>query len=289
LTVDSRAILFLGAGASRALGFPTTKEFLDRFTAETLTSSTNSKDIMTGLHNVDGVRDIEYVLQILDDVLQTERTSIKRLFSKYPPNFNLPQGRGWGWNDFASAVSKLVDEIRDAVYRYYEFDPSLENKAVSYYDPIFAILREVDGRDIPVFTTNYDKVIEMFVNAHSDYDLVDGFVSARRGALPEWTPDVFQTTQSSNILVKLFKLHGSLDWRIRKSDGVPVKVDQAEERVNNSRKFEGNALIYPAGKDAPITEPFSSLHAYFRKYALTCSQIIVIGFAFRMIILEEYS
>lgn len=84
------------------------------------------------------------------------------------------------------------------------------------------------------------------------------------------------------MTIKLFKLHGSLNWRRRQDDSV-VKIG-SEERTRGTKRFKENLLVYPAEKFKPTIEPFKTLHGLFEKYFEECETCVFIGFAFR----DEY-
>ena len=77
-----KIMLFLGAGASAPFGYPTTEPFV-----ENLEKSLGSplKELLNDLLKVEGVRDIEHVIELLDSLDSILKTDIiKRFFIKFP-------------------------------------------------------------------------------------------------------------------------------------------------------------------------------------------------------------
>ena len=133
-----------------------------------------------------------------------------------------------------------------------------------------------------IFTTNYDRVIEEYCR-HQSIPYIDGFARDPTAEEFEWNPVEFEKKQQGIDSIKLFKLHGSLNWR-RRIDGVPVKIGTEEKTRRDSKRFHENILIYPGEKSEPHTEPFITLHKLFQKYFLDSDVCVFIGFAFR----DEY-
>lgn len=143
--------------------------------------------------------------------------------------------------------------------------------------------------EIPIFTTNYDCVIEEFCHENG-LVCIDGF--RRDSQIDEfaWNPDEFKRSTRKNRAFKLFKLHGSLNWR-RRQDYAAVKVEP-EEITKGSKKYKENLLVYPTEKLTnelervviPEKEPFGYLHILFKEIYTKSDAAIFIGFNFR----DEY-
>jgi hypothetical protein len=82
-------------------------------------------------------------------------------------------------------------------------------------------------------------------------------------------------TAYKNARIKLFKLHGSIDWKFNSNKELYVLDEQ------NLTKLEDNAILYPGFKGVPQIEPFKTLHKQFEISLKSGSHLIVIGFAFR--------
>ena len=242
--------------------------------------------MLDNLLEVPNVKDIEHVLELLRALKVFKLHPLKEFVQKYQPTFNVPSVSNNNLEQFLRLVESLEDEIQSDIYRQYEFIPNTINVITQAYFPLLDMIYKTSNlNQIPIFTTNYDRVIEEFCN-HTSITCIDGF---KKGANTEdfvWQPaDFAKESKKAKQIVKLFKLHGSLNWR-RRSDGTPVKVG-AEERTRGTRRFIENVLIYPAEKVKPETEPFSSLHEWFKNVFNESRIVIFIGFAFRDRYLNE--
>ncbi len=88
-----------------------------------------------------------------------------------------------------------------------------------------------------------------------------------------WNFDLFKSYK-----IKLYKLHGSVNWR---RDGNFVY------RVPRKQTHKQNAIIYPGYKDTPKEEPFKSLHSAFSEELNSTDLLIAIGFSFRDVTLNK--
>ena len=167
------------------------------------------------------------------------------------------------------------------MYKEYETKPEESSRIRSAYGKLFESIEKVSNEetDVVVFTTNYDRVIEEFCMDTPQYDLVDGFIHDPRHRIYGWNPKEFGRTGGNRTLVKLFKLHGSLDWR-KTHDGRIVQI-RSEQRIVRSNLYERNMLIYFATHEKPAEEPFVTLYEHFSKQLLEADVLITIGFSYR--------
>jgi hypothetical protein len=281
--LKKRIVLFLGAGASAAFDYPTTKQFVDRLKveiAESDKSSTRAEDkLLIDILTIPHVKDVEHVLEILQSLQVFEKHPLKEFIEKFKISIAMPSISN-NLEDLLTVAKILDEKIKSYVYQQYQFSPETIYRITSVYKPLFdKIMVHRGDNEIPVFTTNYDRVVEKFCQKNNCI-CIDGFRDIKTEEF-EWYPDEFQRTEKG-ATIKLFKLHGSLNWR-RRNDGLPVKIG-AEERVRDSKQFKENILIYPAEKSKPEVEPFKTLHEKFEEYYKDCEVCVFIGFSFR----DEY-
>ena len=143
----------------------------------------------------------------------------------------------------------------------------------------------IDRMDPPVvsiFTTNYDRVIESLWWSTSPRDvfsrnvrLARGFVQRldNRPSLVFDSADYQKPSDSTEAIVRLFKLHGSLNWR---QQGTQIIETDADEYSNRS------ALVYPLRKTkAFLEEPFKRLFQFWEQEIEAASDCVVIGASLR--------
>ena len=280
-----KVALFLGAGASSAFGYPTTREFLTQFKPKL-------NDIQSGIvqtfEDSKNVEDIEHILQMIDGfVALGSQRLIMEYLAKFRSNFTV---RGFGsvqGTTFLHECLNIKRLIISELFTQYRFNEDKVSDVVSWYGRLFKELAQHDqNHELDIFTTNYDSVIEEFYEYAEtlNVDLLDGFVPAGRSQRLFWKPkEAFQKgfRKDAALKLRLFKLHGSLNWCVRRN-GEIEKV-RLEQRVSSSRRYRsnGNVLIYPAQKTYEEEQPFNTLFEFFREASKTTRVLLVIGFSFR--------
>ncbi len=178
---------------------------------------------------------------------------------------------------FRPGARDLLEKLKRLVHeRLAPFEP---NKAAALYHPLFAEISEIIGPKgiIDVFTTNYDRAIEASyeyegkVTPEVTFELVRGFRRTPRSRTARWNPSDYQRSSADGLTVRLYKLHGSLDWRREDGTIVEVGVDEYHTR---------NAVIYPVRKPSQ-EEPFTTLLSVFERSIATTDVCIVIGSSLR--------
>ncbi len=282
-----KIILFLGAGASAPFGYPTTEKFLDGLKAELGNSAEGI--LLSDILKVPHVRDIEHVLEMLKALRVFKEHPIKELVSTFRTSIDLPM-MSENLSEQLKTAESLEDRIQSDIYRQYEFLPNTIDAVTEAYEPLLEMISSFRGdNEIPIFTTNYDRVIEEYC-IRNRLICIDGFKITPPSDEFEWNDEEFKRKSENVCIVKLFKLHGSLNWR-RRHDFVAVKIG-SEERTRGTRRFRENLLVYPTEKLTnevektvlPEKEPFGLLHVMFRKIFRESEVAIFIGFNFR----DEY-
>jgi len=122
---------------------------------------------------------------------------------------------------------------------------------------------------VSIFSLNYDLLIETaFLNARRP--LVNGFKDGR------WNPTLFNETAE----VRLYKLHGSLDWVDDEMHGICSLAFDRHPKAEDFEVQKPPLLIF--GTDSKLTgkDPFLSLvHAFSNELRLA-RVLVVIGYSF---------
>lgn len=143
--------------------------------------------------------------------------------------------------------------------------------------------RSAEKARVKLFTTNYDRCIEEAAVARN-LALIDGFShsAVQRFNRDHFQQDIVRRSASSTRadyvdgVFHLYKLHGSMDWRRRKSDGVVIR------RLGHDGNHEP-VLIYPRSSKyqeafaPPYLDMFAAWQAALREPDTT---LIVSGFGF---------
>ena len=278
----AKVALFLGAGASKAFGYPTTLDFVHNLKK---VLELMEKKLLDSILKSPNVSDIEHILQKLDPIVNLGSDDyFKTVFDKTKMHESL-LGVETSINTFFTLCKTLRQTIINELYTQYEFEASKIKKILDCYDELHLILDRINGiRELHVFTSNYDSVFERYWNNTSRIiESTCGFRRDRRSGRQFWYPEELKNWKfdpKKNYGIRLYKLHGSLDWREMEDDRierVPI-----EERVSSrSRTYKRNALIYPAQKHYATEEPFRRLQRYFEDILNQHDRCLVIGFSFR--------
>jgi hypothetical protein len=283
-SIESPATLFLGAGASAAFGFPTTKQFLDNLQVRL---EGKEKEFIQALMQTEGISDVEHVLEILDQVVELENPFLKYLDHRKVqiPTAPIHVARPpIDWTDFKKLAVSLRATIRNELFNAYEFNPNKRPEIRRSIEDILNVICGEKSNVIYVFTTNYDSLVEEGLTDSQTYAYFDGFDYLRYGQPAVWNGarfDVLPPAYTKQKAVRLYKLHGSLQWRVDKESGKVVRVETEEKAAEHSRRFGENILLYPASKRPPIAEPFGTLYSYFVQKLNSANVCVVIGFSFR--------
>ena len=116
--------LFLGAGASVFIGYPTTKDLLKELRDKWGNSNDQSKlkKFANDLLQSSDFTDIEVLYQCIDDLLKLQAfpSSIIAKKIQYPlPNEYIK------WSDMANVLQSLKSDIRDIVLQSFKIRPTI--------------------------------------------------------------------------------------------------------------------------------------------------------------------
>jgi hypothetical protein len=179
---------------------------------------------------------------------------------------------------YSTGIERLKNYLEDLLIQVYwpRFEQEKDKeKTLTLFDPLInLILNDFKQNYIPVFTTNYDPIIESYCEFRG-VQLEYGF--ERTGARHKWNQSRFTsyvpTSDKRNLL--LFKLHGSLSWR---REGKYI-YDYGLSLEKGPGSF---AVIYPTQtKEYPYEEPFKTAYTYLEDYLKSAKVAIAIGYSFR--------
>lgn len=284
LTNVPAIVAFLGAGVSHPLGYPVTKTFIENF-KEAL--KRDGKDFELVFFNeiltkIKEIQDIEEVLELLEAL---EDNYTKHPTDKFYTRFGISIEIGGGGRPIGvilPTIKNLREETEKEVFEAYRWQPTILNNAKKLYESFIKILKDklADNKQIFIFTTNYDQVIEEVGSELPNFQLIDGFVTTS-GRKHLWKPEDFNRQPTGMYLIKLFKLHGSLNWRER-TDNKFERV-ATEERTLGNQTYKRNVLIYPTltHKANHSVEYLDELYILFKLSIEQTRICIVVGYSFR--------
>jgi len=293
---QSNCILLLGAGASKPLKLPLMSDFWPivykaPFRDDARKALDKLREVYLIRNGHDEFPDLENIL----DLIETYHSYYQIMFDDPIFKWDLYDKTMEKYWLFPSQEPKRKDYIqehikadielssgislaRNALYRiiFEKFAPTLDLQEVcNLYNPLFKTLfQKFNQNYIPVFTTNYDLVLETYAE-DGHYPMETGF--ERVGGRLIWSPHVFHKFRPKQDVqtILLFKLHGSVSWK--NEDG---KV------INYGLSLTGgpgnSVLIYPTQtKEYPYEEPFKTAYTHLSECLRNTHFLIAIGYGFR--------
>lgn len=291
--INSEVQIFLGAGASKCLGKWLMNEFIDKLLLQLNEDERKILDTIIKYKE----NDLEIVLQELNSLIDKNYLSDlkKRNELMYLLDYTgelakrnayiegthrnshfTPLEVAKSFNSLIEKCNGIKIKIENLIFEHYGEVNS--NLVAKLYMPIFNFLKKQYGLiTIPIFTTNYDNVIEK-LDESEKYKIIDGFEIQQTKKFI-WKRKIFDNfkPKKDNINIPLFKLHGSVTWY--KKDGEILYL----EIPFNTRKNKNinNELIFPTQNKICIEDPFYSAYEYFHRCIDKSKLLIVIGYSFR--------
>ncbi len=153
--------------------------------------------------------------------------------------------------------------------------------------------------EFSLFTLNHDCLLEKFFFSEN-LDVIDGFNKENDLGIRIWNPENFDDTpvHSSKPTVRLFKLHGSIDWRRfrplktnRKNpwseEYVGIRsnvllIDTKDEKGRKHEEFDRSLFLMGSFNKMQgyLNHVFLELHYRFHRTLATASRLVVCGYGF---------
>lgn len=274
--------LFLGAGASVPLGFFHTKGFKTHL--ESLFVDEQNKDIPSMLQK-SGFEDIETVLTAIEMLMTQQHDHAYRLLNNtvnliYQDTNVHSDSQLRSLDEIISHFSAHKEKIQNQVYKAYAWN----NRQVdlTLYDSVVQILR-MSSDGIHICTTNYDQVMEHYIDENKELIRVDGFDHDGSIRRMIFKPNIFSdsrqnSNRSNSKKCYLYKLHGSLNWAVDNNGNI-IQYESEEKDEN-----ESNFVIYPtllSKNNVRKNEPYKTIWKKFQERIRKTDIFIVIGYSFR--------
>lgn len=236
--------LLLGAGVSKACGLPNIQDITDKVRAKI-----TNLNFINLIEDKDTVEDFLNKIQQLKGLLKSDKeiNKLKR-----------------------DDINSIEKTIKEEIFNELSIDVSFEN----FYKLVLWINYINRDYEKEIFTLNYDLLVENALEKAS-LPYFSGFVGNVRPFFITDSVDDFQGIYVKQSWIKLWKLHGSLNF-VKDSDD-KIYIDN-----NGSNKSE-NLLIYPS-MDKYLSSrkaPFISYLDRLRKYLIDKEKIVfVLGYSF---------
>lgn len=146
----------------------------------------------------------------------------------------------------------------------------IDNNA-SYYGGLLRLAQEMDTH-LCVFSLNYDLCVEAGCGRSNVYC---GFAPESETGRLLWNDRMLLAEEGIEERIRLFKLHGSLDWREAK-DGKLTCL----EHPAPCEKSEQYKLIFGTSNKLRYDDPYLLLLSVFRQKVLEAKLIVCVGYSF---------
>ena len=268
--------LFLGAGASTNYLMPTTRELkedLAKDYAGDEKGAGGGKDgVWSDLLSDSNGLDIEHILMLADTIDRLNETEAGKKLIEGSGRFGLQ----------LKEAMRLGRVARREVFRRYSWDYDIGDGVRDILGPLVKMARGMGGNGrVAIFTTNYDRAVEEFCEG-AKLRLHDGFRLNRRTGRRMWTGNFGYDKGGAGRggAVRLYKLHGSLDWKRSPRHGI-LRVDYDGD--SDGVRYE-NIVIHPSLADKSKEnerDPYKAIHDSFREELESSDVCVVVGFSFR--------
>jgi hypothetical protein len=269
-------VFLLGAGASMDAGCLSSKEMLVALNSSIEDAAGNG--IKTEFSAIYGfiIQSLVYQralkgdpesrlfeLTNIEDFIAVLRQMLDREYVVPPPLIGNWNSKITGWElKNENVFQEFLDFAYDCLLnKWTKFD---KNKAEILLQPIRTILESDEDFKLSIFSLNYDLVFESVFNSEQEL-LVDVGFSQKR-----WSGDFADPHSSAKL--KLYKLHGSVDWYFDESD------EEVKEGVPEGVR---PLIVFGSGPKLQSYDPFLSLLGGLRDKLKSASVFVVIGYSFQ--------
>jgi hypothetical protein len=317
-------MLFLGAGSSKPFGIKTMKEMSGMFENSTDLSK-EEKELHRDIKNILYSENLEDILTVLND-LTNNTVSIKYITSYRNRIFDLAHSESLidlltgGDSEFhnnlretyehMSLIEKEKWALKSKIIHFIKENCVLEEgeerlrDIIRVYGQLFEILKFNPCSIFDIFTTNYDLIIEKYIENKKHIVYCDGFNCHSeilgKAYLCEEDDDPFiwstiwnakkydkaikfanelrNSKYNSFETIRLFKLHGSIDQYIQGEEIVKKDILFPTKTVNGKELLE--SMIYPMREKEVYKDPFFELFTRLKTSLLSEEICIIIGYSF---------
>jgi len=246
LLSQTHCAFLLGAGCGKCAGLPVTSE-LTTSVLERLAGDETTRTIVEAVrNNFDGSASAnieDYMSELVDHIAIAERRKLRDATNTMVPVAD----RKCSLDDLKGALGGLKNRVAECV----QTDHVDLTTHRGFVRAVHATLEAgKPPRRVDYFVLNYDTLIEDALSLER-IPYVDGFVG---GATGWWSPTVFEDGQAH---VRVFKVHGSIDWCRWKNEVFPRRVRTGLPSLEQAEPV----LIWPAATKYRETQrdPFAQM------------------------------
>jgi len=273
---------FIGAGASAPFGIPTMQQMVEDFKTQLEKDGTGEERVLFSdsanfaTKYLNRPLDLEAVFTIVDSIAHwsPEKMGIAALFhavrtaSPYAVDASSPRVELAGPKEGeVKAAQRLSKRFEDFVKTKCEIGDGKMQLIEQAYGTLFDMMANyVSGgqgtatkhlaSDWPIFTTNYDAILECYWMDLAKTQLNTGFSYNNVAGSLVSNPDILR----GEGRVRLLKLHGSVTWLTDPDWGVTEqRVVPRDMRKYTGGAFSGQVMVYPMLDKELYVEPYMTM------------------------------
>lgn len=252
LLSQNRLAFLLGAGCSKNAGLPLMPQLTDDVLKHA-TISTESKQLIENVRELfsgaqtatieDYMSELVDLLSIAERRTQCGATQCKVSVGDQEKDATELQD---ALTQIKQAVSSTIGDKNANINTHQQFVRAIHS----------SLQAGKASRGVDYFILNYDTLIEDALGLERVV-YVDGFIGAATGW---WEPSTFSTDGTS---VRVFKIHGSIDWCLLEGDSLPRRIRSGVKTESSTN----HVLIYPAATKYQETQrdPFAQMFSHMRQ------------------------
>ena len=270
---ESSVTLLAGAGASIPVGIPGMAGMAKSFSSSVTTKSPEQQGL-SFLREFGASTDVEELLQLANAIVQFPDEGVSE-FIRYCVRGAVKPA---GLTTFSRRRNTVISQVK--IFRTHLLEWITQEclafdrvRAIDLYRNLVSTIAE---RRIPIFTTNYDAVLD-YVATDLAIPVLDNFKQVGN----QWFWDAsLESFQGDGI--RLIKLHGSVHWHAA-PDGTIERLDPPAPRNSRGQRLE-RLLIVPTRFKDIYQRNYFPLYTRFLARLATTRTLIVLGHSLR----DEY-
>jgi len=295
---------FVGAGASAAFGIPTMQKMVTDFERDLQGRASRLEvdlyeDVRSFLDaNLGRPVDLEAVFSVIDSIINWSMDRVGPSALYHAVRSLVPKLQGGGSSyaipQLSTPTPELIETAKTLRLRFEELVRSkceIPETELSHVQSAYRIVFERVGQQVggaswhgntpvsdwPIFTTNYDPVLERYWVDFAKYPLNTGFSWNEVAGMKVSNPDQLRSSNG----VRLFKLHGSITWLNDPDYGLTEqRVVPKDMKKWTGSRFLGQVMLYPIEEKALFVEPYMTMYLQLNRELATTPYWFVIGYSF---------
>ena len=267
-------VFLLGAGASKEAGLKTSDEMTKALEQRLDTDWRDYKKLYNAVKagilygsalrgNPRTTVNIEEFVNVLTELSQCKDHVIFPFIASW--NMELMETAGRNFEQ----IGKFRDDIIQVLVN--EWVNLQDPTTAQYYENLLKFATDI-GTNLRVFSLNYDTCVE---KACLRDQVFTGFLYQAGRAGRPWNDRAMRSDNLIGAPLRLYKLHGSVDWR--EENGVVVSYE-SPNKCNDASKYQ---LIFGTTNKLRYTDPYLVLLSEFRNLTADAKLIVCIGYDFQ--------